>query len=86
MQSVLIAEGAHHLDLMFSNPHDPQCVKDARAMELSTGMRVICDGRLESIRNGTKYVQGLGAALSNWPGHVGSQSAVDLRYNCSAQS
>ena len=35
MQSVLIAEGAHHLDLMFSNPHDPQCVKDARAMELS---------------------------------------------------
>ena len=35
VQSVLIAEGAHHLDLMFSNPHDPQCVKDARAMELS---------------------------------------------------
>ena len=61
-------------------------LSELRAMELSTGMRVICDGRLESIRNGTKYVQGLGAALSNWPGHVGSQSAVDLRYNCSAQS
>ena len=32
--SLTIAEGAHHLDLMFSNPKDPQCVKDVRKAEL----------------------------------------------------
>eukprot|EP01060_Flectonema_neradi_P004167 TRINITY_DN12734_c0_g1_i1.p1 TRINITY_DN12734_c0_g1~~TRINITY_DN12734_c0_g1_i1.p1 ORF type:complete len:516 (+),score=118.00 TRINITY_DN12734_c0_g1_i1:64-1548(+) len=32
--SLTIAEGAHHLDLMFSNPKDPQCVKDVRNAEL----------------------------------------------------
>eukprot|EP01052_Picozoa_sp_SAG31_P040754 SAG31_NODE_5987_length_2224_cov_2.069647_1_plen_232_part_00 len=35
VRSILIAEGAHHLDLMFSNLKDPQCVRDARKMELS---------------------------------------------------
>ena len=32
---ILIEDGAHHLDLMFSNEQDPQSVKDARALELS---------------------------------------------------
>ena len=31
----IVEEGAHHLDLMFSNPQDPQSVKDARAFELA---------------------------------------------------
>ena len=34
--SVLIALGAHHLDLMFSTPDDPPCVKAARKTELAT--------------------------------------------------
>ena len=34
VRSLLISQGAHHLDLMFSNPQDPQCVKDARKMEV----------------------------------------------------
>ena len=35
VHSVLITQGAHHLDLMFSNPKDPQCVKDARKFEIA---------------------------------------------------
>jgi lysosomal Pro-X carboxypeptidase len=33
--AVIIPLGAHHLDLMFSNKEDPQCVKDAREVELA---------------------------------------------------
>lgn len=32
---VLIPSGAHHIDLMFSHPDDPEDVKQARAMELA---------------------------------------------------
>ena len=31
--SVVLDLGAHHLDLMFTNPADPPCVKDARAIQ-----------------------------------------------------
>lgn len=31
--SIIIEEGAHHLDLMFSNPLDPESVKEARHTE-----------------------------------------------------
>lgn len=34
MQAVIIPDGAHHLDLMFSNPLDPLTVKAARTIEL----------------------------------------------------
>lgn len=33
--AVIIPEGAHHLDLMFSDPRDPESVKAARRTELS---------------------------------------------------
>lgn len=33
--AVIIPEGAHHLDLMFSNPLDPESVKRAREIEVS---------------------------------------------------
>ena len=33
--SVEVAEGGHHLDLMWSNPADPQSVVDVRALELA---------------------------------------------------
>lgn len=32
--AVIIPEGAHHIDLMFSNKLDPPSVKQARAFEL----------------------------------------------------
>ena len=32
--AVIIPDGAHHLDLMFSNPSDPPTVKQARLTEL----------------------------------------------------
>jgi lysosomal Pro-X carboxypeptidase len=35
VEAVLIAEGAHHLDLMFSNQMDPPSVKTARKTELA---------------------------------------------------
>jgi hypothetical protein len=35
LQAVIIPEGGHHLDLMFSNPKDPQSVKDAREAEVA---------------------------------------------------
>ena len=34
VKAVIIPEGAHHLDLMFSNEQDPQSVKDARRIEV----------------------------------------------------
>ena len=33
--SLLVQQGAHHLDLMFSTEDDPQSVRDVRAVELS---------------------------------------------------
>jgi hypothetical protein len=33
MQAVIIPEGGHHLDLMFSTPHDPTSVRQARRHE-----------------------------------------------------
>jgi len=34
--SILISEGAHHLDLMFSHPEDPPSVKIVRKFQLNT--------------------------------------------------
>ena len=33
--SVLVQEGAHHLDLMFATPEDSQSVRDVRALEMA---------------------------------------------------
>lgn len=33
--ALLIPEGAHHLDLFFSNPMDPQAVTDVRAQQVA---------------------------------------------------
>jgi lysosomal Pro-X carboxypeptidase len=32
MIALIIRFGGHHTDLMYSNPNDPQCVKDARRL------------------------------------------------------
>jgi len=33
IKSVILDLGAHHLDLMFSSPHDPPCANEARRIE-----------------------------------------------------
>ncbi|PSC70433.1 Lysosomal Pro-X carboxypeptidase [Micractinium conductrix] len=43
--AVIIPEGAHHLDLMFSNPADPPSVKEARAVEESYIAKWISEAR-----------------------------------------
>jgi lysosomal Pro-X carboxypeptidase len=35
VSSIMINDGAHHVDLFFSNPNDPQSIIDAREFELS---------------------------------------------------
>jgi hypothetical protein len=41
VQAVIIPDGAHHLDLMFSNPEDPLTVRVARKIELDNIQRWI---------------------------------------------
>jgi lysosomal Pro-X carboxypeptidase len=50
VRSLLIAQGAHHLDLMFSNPQDPQCVKDARKTEVNQITKWVTAARRRAVQ------------------------------------
>jgi lysosomal Pro-X carboxypeptidase len=45
---VNISEGAHHLDLFFTNPHDPASVTDARKTQMAFVKRWIQMARSEA--------------------------------------
>ena len=51
--AVVIPEGAHHLDLMFSNPRDPESVKAARKVEMSNIQKWVDEkaGRAEAFEH-----------------------------------
>lgn len=48
LQAVVIAEGAHHLDLMFSQPDDPPSVTLARIVELQQISSWIAEYRVQA--------------------------------------
>ena len=52
--AVIIPDGAHHLDLMFSHPLDPPSVKQARAAELSAIQQWISEA--DSARAASQFV------------------------------
>lgn len=55
--SLTIPTGAHHLDLMFSHPDDPQSVKDVRKQELHHITRWVEQAYARARKNGQLYEQ-----------------------------
>ena len=51
IQTVLIKEGAHHLDLMFSHPDDPPSVIEARRTEVEAIHSWVQEGYALRARN-----------------------------------
>jgi len=50
VKSILIDQGAHHLDLMFSNDLDPDSVLEAREIEKNHIKKWLMEGRIQNIQ------------------------------------
>lgn len=77
--AVIISEGAHHLDLMFSHPLDPDSVKEARRVELEHVARWVEGGyRRQGQGVWERYQQavGLGAGQQGEQRGGGAAGAV----------